>query len=102
VDRPLTELGLDSLAAVEIQQAVDAALGVSLSVAHLLAGPTLTDLAKEIAQALDEPVADRDGLAMPKEDELAAFPLTQGQRALWFLDRRESKASSTARLCAAP
>ncbi len=43
-DLPLSASGLDSLAAVELKQAVEEAAGVSLSLADLLEGMTLRDL----------------------------------------------------------
>ena len=85
-DRPLTELGLDSLAAVEIQQAVDAAFGVSLSLADLLRGATLSEIAAKVLRqaASGEGECGTDARA---QGEPAIHPLTYGQRALWFLDR---------------
>ncbi len=48
-DRPLTGLGLDSLSAVEIQGAVEAELGASLSLSDLLEGATVRELARTLA-----------------------------------------------------
>jgi natural product biosynthesis luciferase-like monooxygenase protein/FkbM family methyltransferase len=63
-EQPLTALGLDSLAAVEIQEAVDAAFGVSLSLDDLLGGPTIAEVAAHLLQAL--------GAAAESERESAA------------------------------
>ncbi|HTE52169.1 MAG TPA: AMP-binding protein, partial [Kofleriaceae bacterium] len=49
-DRPLTELGLDSLQAVEVQVALEEELGAALPFARILRGPSLRQLA---AEALD-------------------------------------------------
>jgi natural product biosynthesis luciferase-like monooxygenase protein/FkbM family methyltransferase len=89
LDRPLAALGLDSLAAVEMQQAVDAAFGVSLSLADLLRGATLTELATELLRPLAEPrrAGHERSAAAREAGESAVSPLTPGQMALWFLDR---------------
>ncbi len=80
-DRPLTAFGLDSLAAIEIQHETESTLGISLPMTVLLQGATLSDL---VALA-------RDGLAaasgrQPRATS-AIFPLSHGQRALWYLER---------------
>lgn len=49
---PLTELGLDSLAAVRIKNLVEADLGVPLPLAQLVKGGTLADLEAHVAHAL--------------------------------------------------
>jgi acyl-CoA synthetase (AMP-forming)/AMP-acid ligase II/arylsulfatase A-like enzyme/Tfp pilus assembly protein PilF/acyl carrier protein len=51
-DRPLIDLGLDSLAAIELSQALEAELGVPLSPAALLEGASASDLAISAAVAL--------------------------------------------------
>ena len=47
-DRPLSASGLDSLAAVELKQAVEEATGVSLSLADLLEGMTLREVERRV------------------------------------------------------
>ncbi|MEM9291840.1 MAG: beta-ketoacyl synthase N-terminal-like domain-containing protein [Acidobacteriota bacterium] len=47
-DRPIDRLGLDSLMAVEIKNAVEDDLGVSFSVVDLLRGPSLEELADKV------------------------------------------------------
>ena len=84
-DRPLSELGLDSLAAVELSHAVETELGLELGMARLLEGLSLAQVAADLwarrAERLEEsgPGAERE--------TAAEFDLTYGQRALWFLDR---------------
>jgi acyl transferase domain-containing protein/thioesterase domain-containing protein/acyl carrier protein len=55
---PLTELGLDSLAAVRIKNLVEADLGVPLPLAQLVKGGTLADLEAHVAHALGIPAGD--------------------------------------------
>jgi len=83
-DRPLTALGLDSLAAIELAQAAEAELGVSLSMARLLDGVTLAELARE--PAAEAPIAKAPAAGSPAGIS-AEIPASWGQRGLWVLDR---------------
>ncbi|HEX2253831.1 MAG TPA: AMP-binding protein, partial [Thermoanaerobaculia bacterium] len=49
VDRPLIALGLDSLAAAELQQVVEAELGLTLDLGDLLEGASLEEIAERVA-----------------------------------------------------
>jgi len=95
-ERPLT--GLDSLAALELRNAVESALGVALPLAPLLEGASLGLLADGLSQALEQGREGADGeeaalLLRPAAElvsdplEESGFPLSYGQRALWFLER---------------
>jgi amino acid adenylation domain-containing protein len=81
-DTPLA--GLDSLAALALRNAVEEDLGVALPLATLLAGPPLAHLADEVLAALAG--GDAESL-LPASPPAAEFPLSYGQRALWYLDR---------------
>ncbi|MGH9363634.1 MAG: condensation domain-containing protein, partial [Thermoanaerobaculia bacterium] len=85
-DRPLTELGLDSLAATELQHEIESGLGFSLPLTALLDGASLAELATEILRrlAVAPEAAEAPLMAEPLP---AVFPLSLGQRALWALDR---------------
>ncbi len=99
--QPLTALGLDSLAAVELTGVVAEALGAELALADLLEGGTTAEIADRILAGLGEdgaldaldandanvPAAEipsvRPGAAAAAGDH----PLTVGQRALLLLER---------------
>ncbi|MFL6293612.1 MAG: amino acid adenylation domain-containing protein, partial [Thermoanaerobaculia bacterium] len=83
-DRPLTELGLDSLSAVELKGGIEAALGVSVSLADLLEGASLRSLNLETAEETPLPAPDLS----PDQ------PLSVGQKALWFLERLAPEAGA--------
>jgi len=51
VERPLTDLGLESLAALELRRRLRAELGVDVAVELLVDGPPLTELAERITGA---------------------------------------------------
>jgi len=98
---PLSAVGLDSLYAVQLAHEVEIGLGVELPIATLLEGPTIAELAAELAEKLavvtapEPPPAtatttpDAASLesAAPPAAGPADVPLTFGQRALYFLDR---------------
>jgi acyl carrier protein len=50
---PITNLGIDSLMAVEIKNQVEKGTGVEISLVQLLQGPTIFDLAAQVARQLD-------------------------------------------------
>ncbi|HVR07394.1 MAG TPA: condensation domain-containing protein, partial [Thermoanaerobaculia bacterium] len=95
-DQPLTALGLDSLSAVEIQQEIESELGLAVALSSLLEGAGVRQLA---AEALAGPAAgrwtDAERAAAPAPPpahpvpgaERSEFPLSYGQRALWFLQQ---------------
>ncbi|MCQ1575496.1 non-ribosomal peptide synthetase/type I polyketide synthase [Streptomyces parvus] len=85
----LGELGLDSLLAMELRARIHAELGVALPVVALLSGTPTGELADRLhdgltalASAADPERAD--GAVRLHTDE-RQYPLTQNQKALWFL-----------------
>ncbi|HVR95755.1 MAG TPA: amino acid adenylation domain-containing protein, partial [Thermoanaerobaculia bacterium] len=82
---PVTALGLDSLAAVELAGRIGAAARVAVSPVDLLRGISLAELAAELAARLGEETVEEDLAADAAAPE--SFPLSRGQRALWFVER---------------
>jgi amino acid adenylation domain-containing protein len=83
----LGALGVDSLMSVELQHRLEQRLGIELSADIMLATPSLSALAGEIAVQLATQSA-RSRRAIRVEPG-GPFPLSRGQHALWFLDRIE-------------
>jgi acyl carrier protein len=86
-DRPLTALGLDSLAAAELQAAIAEALGVEIPLTDLLAGATLDGLTIQLlaapAPAGDRPLNGREEREETEEEGPEA-PLSWEQERLWW------------------
>lgn len=85
----LNALGLDSLLAMELRARISSELGVAPPVVALLSGTPVAELITQLHDALAELVAHEAGGADAAavevfEDELR-HPLTQNQKALWFL-----------------
>ncbi|HKV10771.1 MAG TPA: amino acid adenylation domain-containing protein, partial [Thermoanaerobaculia bacterium] len=100
-DRPLTSYGLDSLLAIELRNALAAAVGAEPPLAALLEGASLSDLV---------PLLSRPGAGpapLPEAEEVftaGEIPLSWGQRGLWFLHRLAPQGTAyhlagAARLC---
>ncbi|HSG38020.1 MAG TPA: condensation domain-containing protein, partial [Thermoanaerobaculia bacterium] len=86
-DRPLTAAGLDSLAAVELRGRVESALGASLPLSGMLEGATLAELAAAVLEGLAPDAPAAAGGPSAGGVETGTFPLSHGQRSLWFLQR---------------
>ncbi|NLT70348.1 MAG: SDR family NAD(P)-dependent oxidoreductase, partial [Verrucomicrobiaceae bacterium] len=97
-DTPLTNLGLDSLMAIELVNRIEEKLGMSMPMGSVLNGPNIRDLSIPVLEKLIETGGNRAGVdgavdaaslvpfeatgTMPE-----VFPLSEGQKALWFLNR---------------
>jgi amino acid adenylation domain-containing protein len=95
-ETPLTALGLDSLAAVELGQRLAQELRVEVGAASLLAGADLAGLGREVLEQLDAgaeagPASPRLTAGQPATEH----PLSFGQRALWFLQRLTPESGSS-------
>ncbi|MFD4775049.1 amino acid adenylation domain-containing protein [Streptomyces sp. NPDC058427] len=86
----LSGLGLDSLLAMELRARTQADLGVALPVVALLSGTSVGELAGRLYDSLSERLAagsagERDAAAVEVFTDERSHPLTQNQKALWFL-----------------
>lgn len=80
--QPVTNFGLDSIMAVELQVKLERAWSFKLPVARLIVGPTIEELCEFILQELEK----HDESALIKastEPEYGLFPLSKGQEAMW-------------------
>ena len=70
MQQPLTQLGVDSLMAVELKNRVEGDLGLTLPVTALLQGPSLANLGARLVTQLPELVAVSAATVRPEMDEL--------------------------------
>jgi acyl transferase domain-containing protein/acyl carrier protein len=89
-DRPLNELGLDSLTSFELKNRIEAELAVSLPASKFLQKPTIAALTEAILANLDE-----DVLVLEVEtDTASAAPLSVEQEYLWRCERESPESVS--------
>jgi amino acid adenylation domain-containing protein len=88
--QPLNTVGLDSLMASQLKMQVEAALGITLPIVKFLQGPSVAELAGEMAGqlALRRPGEDAATPWKPivpdPERRYAPFPMTDLQQAYWI------------------
>jgi len=88
VDSPLVALGLDSLIALELQHWLEVELGTRMSVVSLLSGPSLSELAAELFASWSTHTLGAT-LTAPAAELPGTYPLSFGERGLWFMYQLE-------------
>ncbi|MEO6196448.1 MAG: amino acid adenylation domain-containing protein [Thermoanaerobaculia bacterium] len=92
--RPLTELGLDSLAAFELKAEVEAQLGVPVPLARLSGGCSLRDLADLVLLGGEVVEGVPPLIQLTADARRGPLPLTVGQKALWFLEQLNAESAA--------
>ncbi len=83
VDQGITNFGLDSIMAVELQAKLEKSFDFKLPVARLIVGPTLRELAQFILESI-QGGGKNDSLIKPLDGpEYGLFPLSHNQKAMW-------------------
>jgi acyl transferase domain-containing protein/NADP-dependent 3-hydroxy acid dehydrogenase YdfG/acyl carrier protein len=86
ITTPLTNIGLDSLSAIEFKNTVETEIQVKLSLKELLGGQSIVDIAQGVLQSLDDPSLEtKADLVTASESDRQ--PLSRGQKALWFVQQ---------------
>ncbi|HEY0607826.1 MAG TPA: condensation domain-containing protein, partial [Herpetosiphonaceae bacterium] len=81
----VSALGLDSLMAIELQHVIETRLGVGVPMVHFLEGVSLAQLAQDLLAQLEQPAAPLVEEQQPAAISTGEYPLSAGQRAIWFL-----------------
>jgi amino acid adenylation domain-containing protein len=82
----LIALGMDSLAAVELKHVVEERLGISISLTALLDGASLCQVVDHVLEELEHTHSAPEK-SLPVSTPMSEFPLSYGQRGLWFVQR---------------
>ncbi|QIQ03959.1 hybrid non-ribosomal peptide synthetase/type I polyketide synthase [Streptomyces liangshanensis] len=89
LDAGLGAYGIDSLLAMELRARIQAATGVALPVVALLSGAPLRDLTAQLLTATaglaSRATREPGAAAVEVHEDPSRHPLTQNQKALWFL-----------------
>ncbi len=83
VRQPVNNLGLDSIMAIELKNTIENILGVDYPIANLLEGPNIIQICEQLVKTITEP-ATASVKIEPAEDKVLEYPLSHGQRAMWF------------------
>src|SRR6185369_17266016 len=96
VSLPIIRYGLDSLRAIELMHSIESQLRVNLPMTSLLQSPSISELASEIFMQLTARSATEtaNAYAAPAHVPAVKYPLSQGQQALWFLNRLAPESSA--------
>ena len=92
-DQPPSRYGLDSLAAVELAHEIEKKAGILLPFADLIAGLSIAELAAALCWQKELAATGATATVTPQRHGAVKFPLSHGQRALFFLyhlDRQNS------------
>ena len=80
----LLALGLDSLMMTNLRFQIEERLALSVSLEHMLSGKSLRELAEE-AQDIPQKQPEEERKTTFSSSSTEEFPLSMGQRAIWFL-----------------
>ncbi|HEX5127576.1 MAG TPA: amino acid adenylation domain-containing protein [Rhodocyclaceae bacterium] len=81
--QPISSFHLDSLAAIELAQCIEAQLGLALPFDGILQGPSIVELARQACHAVPITRVSRD----------RSLPLSYGQQRMWFAWQLEPDSS---------
>jgi len=86
-DRSLATVGLDSIMALEVKHRLEAGLGIVLPLARIASGPSIAELARELARQLDVAGDGAPFAVAPPGAWGDERQPSRGHEALWFVHR---------------
>ncbi len=84
VNKPINNLGLDSIVAMELRSKLQNALNLEIPVAKLIEGPTTKQLADFLIENISSGSTGKYPPIRISESSSGKFPLSYGQKAMWF------------------
>jgi acyl-CoA synthetase (AMP-forming)/AMP-acid ligase II/acyl carrier protein len=91
--QPLSTLGLDSLTALELKNALETQLQIPVSMSSLLRAGTVSEIAIQLLDSLDMPKRTSNEWRAP-ELSRDDYPLSFMQKAMWFLYQLDPKSAA--------
>ena len=97
LDTPIGQYGIDSLAAVEIAHGFEREWQITVPVTTLLDEISVRQLSAELLRGNQKSASNliaEQAPETPAREEAADYPLTEGQKALWFLYQLDSQSTA--------
>ena len=94
LQQPLSQLGLDSLMAVECKHYLETSFGVTVAIADLLQDLSLAQLTAKVWVEMQNSALQPSTAFVPLSEPTVEYPLSQGQMALWFQQQISPKNSA--------
>ena len=92
-EQALAALGLDSMEAIQLKHALEERLNVSVSLAFLLETATVEQLAAMVREQVEQGAVSQTSI-LPATEAPNVFPLSYGQRGLWFAQQLAPESSA--------
>jgi amino acid adenylation domain-containing protein len=94
-ERAIADYALDSLKAIELMHEIESRTGVSLPMESFFGGLTVGEAVDQMVSGLGTAQAPAELLHLePAGPESGSFPLSDGQKALWFLWQLEPESAA--------
>ena len=92
--QPLSQLGLDSLMAIELKHYLETELRVTLDIADLLQDTNTARLAIDVLAKMQNSLLPPTAALVTRSTPSLEYPLSSGQMALWFLHQLNPQSSA--------
>jgi natural product biosynthesis luciferase-like monooxygenase protein len=94
IDQSIDQYGMDSLLAIELAHSIETNLGIVLPMASLLESPSISQLVTRAMEKMRASPRIQDFSGSRPEQNGEIYPLSAGQKALWFLHQLAPESTS--------
>jgi natural product biosynthesis luciferase-like monooxygenase protein len=94
IGQSIDNYGMDSLKAIELAHSIETNLGVALPMVNFLEGPSISQLIDRTLERKSASIRTPRMAGLPDEGIGRLSPLSQGQKALWFLHQLSPESTS--------